>query len=313
MARDTRRRFEAELRKQSRPVQAAFLQAIRDIRGTINFRVFEDAIARGDIDEALRALNLGPEFYAPFDDAVRAAFAGGAAYQIESLPRRNPATGQTLIVRFQGNNPRAERILTTTSARLVTQIVEPQRDAIRQILAQRFSDGVNPRTTALDIVGRVSRTTGRREGGIIGLTEGDARAVENLRRRLTSEGRNNVDTAVNRYSNQLLRRRGERIARTETGFALDAGRLESALQVVDRGDIDRANVRKKWNDSGRDNVRSDHRSLDGQVAQIDEPFIAPDGSRLMHPRDASLGAPADQIINCACYMQIVFDFLAGAR
>ena len=311
MARDTRRLFEIELRKFEPTVRRAFQSAIRDIKNNVQLRQLERALERGDIQAALNLLNLGNEFYAPFDQAVRNAFAGGAAYQINTLPKVNPATGQRLVIRFQGNHERAEQVLRTLSGQLITNIIDPQREAIRSILAEKLAQGANPRTTALDIVGRVNRRTGRREGGIIGLTERDARAVENLRFRLLSEGVNNPEPRVTKKYNQLLKARGERIARTETIAALNEGRTEALNQLIDRGEIRADQVTRIWDATGDLRTRPQHAAIDGQSKGFNQPFVMPDGSLLNHPGDTSLGAPASQVVNCRCYVSNKIDFLAG--
>ncbi len=110
----------------------------------------------------------------------------------------------------------------------------------------------NPRQTALDIVGRVSRTSNRREGGVIGLTAAQGQYVARARQELLSGepdqlqrylergrrdkrfdrtilasirdgkpiNRETVDRIVGRYADRLLELRGEMLARTETMTAL---------------------------------------------------------------------------------------------
>jgi hypothetical protein len=56
------------------------------------------------------------------------------------------------------------------------------QDVIESAIAQ----GVNPRTAALDIVGRVDRATGQRQGGFIGLTSQQASFVSEMREALSN-------------------------------------------------------------------------------------------------------------------------------
>ena len=43
-----------------------------------------------------------------------------------------------------------------------------------------------------------------------------------------------------------------------------------------------------------------HRAMDGQSVPLDEPFVTPEGFRMMQPLDRSRGAPAGHIYNCRC-------------
>ena len=83
-----------------------------------------------------------------------------------------------------------------------------------------------------------------------------------------------------------------RIAQTETMIGLaDAGEI-AARSLGIRYD-------KQWVISGLGNTRETHEAMDGVVVDMDEPFTLPD-CQMMYPHDGSLGAPAGEIINCAC-------------
>lgn len=83
-----------------------------------------------------------------------------------------------------------------------------------------------------------------------------------------------------------------RIAQTETMIGLaDAGEI-AARSLGVRYD-------KQWVISGLGNTRETHEIMDGVVVDMDEPFTLPD-CQMMYPHDGSLGAPAGEIINCAC-------------
>ncbi len=55
---------------------------------------------------------------------------------------------------------------------------------VREVVAAKVELAVNPRTTALDLVGRVNRATGQREGGFVGLTTKQAQWVLNAEAQL---------------------------------------------------------------------------------------------------------------------------------
>ncbi len=68
-------------------VRKAFLASIQDIRSEAQMAVIVGALERGDIPAALTALNLRPEFFAPLDDVLRAAYMQGGAEALAGLPR----------------------------------------------------------------------------------------------------------------------------------------------------------------------------------------------------------------------------------
>lgn len=67
-------------------VRRAFEAAIADIRSAAQLQAIAGHIADGNIEAALIALNLRPEFFAPLDDALRAAFNAGGVSALSGLP-----------------------------------------------------------------------------------------------------------------------------------------------------------------------------------------------------------------------------------
>jgi len=342
LARDTRRAFAQAVKAMEPGIRKAFLQAIADVRSTAQFAVIEAAIERGDIQAVINSLRLGREFFAPLDDAIRNAFVQGATYQLASLPKKALPTsgGGPLIVRFQGRNPRAEAWLTEAAGNLIVEILEDQQTVIVEAVRYGLERGQGARTTALDLIGRPG-PSGARQGGLVGLHSGQARAVNAARAELNDLDANyftrkrrdkrfdgtvkraildnkplaqaDIARITGRYSDRLLQLRGETIARTETVKAMGAGRREGMQQVIDSGQVPAAAVTRTWDSTGPDGrTRDDHLAMEGQKVSWGVPFIAPDGSRLMGPGDTSLGAPAKQVVACRCYEQISVDFLSLA-
>jgi hypothetical protein len=114
-----------------------------------------------------------------------------------------------------------------------------------------------------------------------------------------------INKITGRYSDRLLQLRGETIARTEGITALGAGQFEGFQQLVDSGQVREDQIERTWQATGDARTRIDHLAMNKQqVKGLHEPFIAPDGSRLLYPRDISHGASASETINCRCYMKI---------
>lgn len=82
-----------------------------------------------------------------------------------------------------------------------------------------------------------------------------------------------------------------RIARTETTSAsgLAAYRTAQQSNLV---------MTKKWISAKDNRTRLDHAIENGQIVDLDEPFLMADGSELFYPGDTK--GKASQVINCRC-------------
>jgi HK97 family phage portal protein len=86
--------------------------------------------------------------------------------------------------------------------------------------------------------------------------------------------------------------RAERIARTET---ISASNLGSQTAAKSTG----LPLEKEWISTFDNRVRSPHAAAHGQRRPVDEPYVV-GGQRLRYPGDTSLGASADNTIQCRC-------------
>lgn len=87
-----------------------------------------------------------------------------------------------------------------------------------------------------------------------------------------------------------------RNARTLVTQAENSGRLDSYKALQEQGAV----LKKVWMATPDDRTREAHLDLDGQEAEIDEPFVDMDGNELMFPADPD-GEP-ETIYNCRCTM-----------
>ena len=196
-----------------------------------------------------------------------------------------------------------------------------------------IAEGRGPRAVALDITGRIDRATGRRTGGILGLTSqqtqyvisaraellsGDRAALQNYLGRTRRDKRYDrlvmaamdagkplsaadVDRITGRYKDRLLQLRGETIARTESITALRAGRAEGYRQLVESGAVTADQITVTWSATGDARVRDIHRAMDGQKVKFGRLFTSPTGAQMEFPGDLSHGAHGVDVINCRCY------------
>jgi uncharacterized protein with gpF-like domain len=153
-------------------------------------------------------------------------------------------------------------------------------------------DGRNPKNVALDIIGRVDYATGKRTGGIIGLTSNQSNWVGNVRNELQEINRaiveklpqaevsgyfnrelrnkrfdrtilkavrenqplpqDTIEKLVTNYKNNALQYRGETIGRTEAIQSLNASKHEAIKQAVDMGAVKASAVKRIWDSAGAD-------------------------------------------------------------
>ena len=98
---------------------------------------------------------------------------------------------------------------------------------------------------------------------------------------------------MEQMSGGFTRKRGRKIARTETGGALNAGHVVTQQTLETEG----VAIRKQWLTVGDADVRDSHAALDGAEVAPSEDFNV-GGSLAPHPSHYSL--PAAERISCRC-------------
>ncbi|WP_379069549.1 head morphogenesis protein [Mesorhizobium sp. UC22_110] len=337
----SRQRLEILVQQFEPVIRAAFMEAIDDIRSNIVLRRIAERLERADIAGAIKALNLDEAAFRPLEEALRQAFNGGGVAAVEQMPALRDPDGHQVVVRWDARNLAAEQWLREHSAMLVTNIVEDQKVAIRSALEQGLSRGDNPTKTALQVAGRVNRVTGKREGGIVGLTAQQSQHVASARlelaladpdgiRNYLQRGRRDkrfdrsvlkafkdgkpipaetVDRIVTRYADGLLKLRADTIALNETFEALAVAKEIAFRQQIDKGRVQAQAVTKTWRRSPSEHPRLQHTAMHGQAVQFDQPFIAPDGTPIPYPY--APGVPARHKLGCKCFAGYKIDFVAA--
>lgn len=320
-------------------IRRAFRLAIKDITDRAIIADMIKAIRAGDPVAAFRAVGFSEAALRPITAMIERAFEVGGVTVASSFPGALNALGIGRIVfRFDVRNSRAEAWLRDHSSTLVTRLTEEARENVRHVLQQGMIDGRNPRNVALDIVGRLDKTTQTRYGGIIGLNAPQERFVANMRtdlmnldsRYFTREMRDKrfdgmvraaieagrplnadmITKLTGRYADRLLNLRGQTISRTEAISALNRSQYEAYKQAIAAGTINEAQVIKIWDATGDKRTRPSHMKLHSQKRGLDDPFETERGAKLMYPGDTSLKAPAGETVNCRCRVKYDVDFLA---
>ena len=332
------RRLVRLLAKKLEPsVRASFDESIEDILADINIKNLTEALRSGNVEEALRVIGLDATQFRPLDRAISHTYEAGGLEFSKDLRSMAPRETRVLI-RFDIRNTRAEEWLRGHSSELVSDILDDQRVMLRKALRTSMEAGRNPRSAALDIVGRLNRVTGKRVGGHIGLTSrleeasrgynaslraGDAKS---LRRALSLDLRDRrfdrtvlkairegkkipagtIETMTRAYRNRALKHRGNAIARTEMLEALQEAKLENYRQAVERGAVREQDVTRFWRTAADERVRDDHKliaSMNPNGVGLEELFQTPDGAVMRSPHGP----------NCRCDIDVRVDFLAEHR
>lgn len=325
----TRAQFEALMKRLTPQMQRQYFLAVRSAKGRANMTQLTQLITRGaPIDDVVLAAGIREGMYSTLTETMRSGFLeAGQMVLGADLPAR-------YAVEFNINNPRAQAWLAQRSSALVTNLMDGQREAIQTMLANGLALGNNPRTTALDIVGRVG-ANGQRAGGVIGLTGPQAGYVTNMSselrnldsnyftrtlrdKRFDSVVRKSIETGkplnaaqrnriVERYEARMLKHRGDTIARTETLASVNQAADEALNQVIDEGLAPKNAAKRIWRHSFAGNEREGHLRMNGQERGVDEPFQNPiTGVPLQHPG----AGPGSETINCRCWVEHRIDFKA---
>jgi hypothetical protein len=314
-------------------IRRAFLEAFDRAARSVDRQAAIEALQANDVAGALEILQLRDAVLAPLAEAIRGAYVDGGTDIVTAMP------ASRVVMGFDARSVRAERWISQHAAARVVEIVADQRKAIREAVLAQVREGRNPRAIITDLVGKVSPNG--RTGGIIGLTSKQASYVANARGELVNLNADyfsrvrrdrrfdrlvqrairlgeplsspDLDRITARYSDRLLAYRAEVVSRTESINALRAGRHEGMEQGVDAGAYLREQVKVVWSATMDERTRDDHQALNGQEVEMGEAFVFPDGSQALFPGDDSMGAPADQLIQCRCYAGYSVDWLRDAR
>ena len=303
--------------------QRAYLDQIADTVSAATLAEIERAIDDGDENKVSALLPIG--LFAGLMELIRTAYLNGAKTEAKGI--KAPGVLKDLDV----HAPDVLSFLSEQARSLLDQAAIDEARAVRAILQAGQASGQSSRKTALDLIGRISKQTGKRAGGVVGLSGNFAESVANARTQLLSgnatemkkyllrvrrdrrfdatvesairEGRtlktDDVNKIVGRYADRLLATQAETIAQTYVAEAFNEGRDQAWRQIIERSK-GRLTFTKKWKARMDGRERPTHGAMNGQTVQADQPFVSPHGAMLMFPCDSSLGAPLSERARCRC-------------
>lgn len=323
-------------------LRKAFMDAINKITSQAQIDQIASALQDGSLEAAMKAVGVDPVLFRSFDKAMANAFEAGGNATASGFPLLGKPGELRTTFQFNIRNPAAEQWIKDYSSTLITEIIDDQRNMIQQVLERGLASGNNPRSTALELVGRIG-VDGQRHGGLIGLTTSQSEWVQNYADALASDSptdaltyslrdkrfdgavqrasdndepltADQIDSMTTTYRNRALRYRAETIARTESMAALHEAQQQALNQAVESGAVAQENVSMIWRVSRdgprpKGRVRDSHWAMKDQVVKMGEMFTDGDGNRLAYPGDPN--APAETTINCRCWMEPSIDFYAG--
>jgi hypothetical protein len=337
-----RQMIEALIESQIPGISASFIAAFDQIKSDVQVNALIEVLKRGDIDAALLIVNMSPSAFTSYVRQIESAYiASGDQTMAGVRPVLDPRTGARLIIRFDGRNPAAEEFLKELSGKRIVEIVASQLDAIREDLTAGMMAGNNPRTMALDLVGRYDPRIGKRTGGKIGLTKQQMGWLRNAREELTSgskDGLSNyltralrdrrfdrtvlkairdgspidpkqVQAMMTRMNDIALKYRADTIARSEAMNAFSVAQENALQDAVSKGFLRPSQVSMVWRTASDSRVRDSHAEMEGQRVKLGESFVSGDGNFLRYPRDPD--AIAAEIIQCRCIREDDIDYFEG--
>lgn len=326
--------------QQERAILKAFMSSVQSVKDQAVISEIVRLIELGQVEAIVDLLQLEPATFRPLENATLSAYEVGGSTGAAQIGRI-PTNAGTLVARFNVRNPRAEAFIRDLSSRKIVEIAEETKEVVRTVLRSGLAEGANPRSTALDLVGRIDPVTRARTGGHIGLTSQQSQWIVNARKELEELNPNYLTRAlrdkrfdgvvkkaiesgkplnqsqisrmITRMEARALRSRAEAIAQTESLQALSEGQNEAIKQALETAELEDEFTRKFWvsTNAGKE-PRIEHAAVEVKYKEglpIDEYFIV-GGEPMLRPRQ--MGASAENIIRCKCYLRYRVNFAGQA-
>ena len=324
-------------------IRAAWIEAINAITSRIVLKRIVEKLERGDVAGVVADLGIEDGVFAKFEHSLIQAYHSGGIATVDSMPALRDPNGNRVHFSWGVRNLPAEQAMRQHAANLVTGIVTEARDGIRDVLVDNLSRGRSPYDAGRTLAGRINRVTGRREGGLIGLSRPQMETVVRIERAMREgdkvymrdyltfanrdkrldrmvlkairEGRalapEEAERVTRLYANRALKYRADTISILETHSALARSKRDAFQQQIDNGKLDAQDVTKRWRRTVSREPRIEHLAMAGKPAiPFNAKFTLPDGIQCDGPHDPNL--PARHVVGCKCSLDISIDFTGQA-
>ncbi|MCS3467089.1 hypothetical protein M2401_000810 [Pseudomonas sp. JUb42] len=303
--------------------QQDYLDQVAAVAQSVSIAALEQAVADNDQSRILELLALG--LLLNLTVRLRTTYTTGATKELAGI--KIPGMRPELDM----NGQEVNSFLSAQAIAIREQAALEQALAISVALTEGRAAGLGARSIALNLAGRLSKQTGRRVGGMIGVSGTAAEAIEKARLQLGSgdpamlkaylqriardrrfDGavqaailggepvpKEVLDKALGAYAEKLLAVQAQTIAQTAVAEAYNKGREEGWKQLTDRSNGLYTYI-KTWRTRMDGKERRTHGAMNGQKVEKDQPFHSPSGAMLMFPCDSSLGAPLSERARCRC-------------
>ncbi len=259
-------------------IRAAWIEVIDRIRSNIVLKRIVERLERGDVASVVRDFGIEDGAFAKFEQALIQAYHSGGIATVDSMPALRDPSGNRVVFSWGVRNLPAEQAMRDHAARLVTGIVTEARDGIAAVLTDNLARGQSPYEAGRLLAGRVNRVTGRREGGLIGLSRPQMETVARIERAMREgdiaymrdyltfanrdkrldhtvmkairEGRaltpEEAERVTRLYANKALKYRADTISILETHSALARSKAPDVLGAYRDGEYLRTQVRIEY-------------------------------------------------------------------
>ena len=249
--------------RQAPTVEQAFVQLVAAARGGRTRRRIQQALQRGN---RRRALTIAVEAWQAASETWRAVLVTALT---DTVLATATAVGARMVrdarIEFAVTNPAATRWAETQAGRLIRQVTADQRQSIRRVIVQAFTENLPTRQVAIRLTEQ------------IGLHSRQAAALERFRADLVEKGlrTDRVSVLTRRARDRMIRRRARSIARTEVLRASNMGQQLLWEAAVDAGEWRAQDVRRVFIVTPDDRLCPICAPLDGMRVGLADEFVSP--------------------------------------